>query len=151
MKTIKLLVLAMLLWGGIALAQDRKGEIVENVSVPVEFIEGGIDGFRRQVAENFDTGAVDELVHLTREQIEERMKKIKKNKPMEGILLDTEVVFVVEIDGTLSNVEAEGPNKTFNAEAERTIKSIKGKWKPAEVNGKPVRSKFSFPMRMRFE
>lgn len=41
MRTIKLLVLAMFLWGGIAVAQDKKGEIVENVSMPVEFIEGG--------------------------------------------------------------------------------------------------------------
>lgn len=150
MRTIKLLVLAMFLWGGIAVAQDNKSEIIESVKEP-EFLVGGIDGFIRQVAENFDAGAVDELAHLTREQIEERMKKIKKNKPVEDIVLWTEVVFVVEKDGTLSNVEAEGPNKTFNAEAERTIKSIKGKWKPAEVEGKPMRSRKRVPIRMRFE
>lgn len=151
MKTIKLLVLAMSLWVGIAVAQDNKGEIIENISKEPEFIEGGIDGFRRQVAANFDTGAVDELAHLTREQIEERMKKIKKKKPVEDIVLWTEVVFVVELDGTLSNVEAEGPNYTFNREAERTIKAIKGKWEPGVVVGEPVRSRHRFPMKMRFD
>lgn len=150
MRTIKLLVLVMSLWGGIAIAQDKKGEIVENLKES-EFLEGGIDGFIRQVAENFDAGAVDELAHLTREQIEERMKKIRKKEPVEDIILMTRVFFVVELDGSLSNVKAEGINDSFNTEAERTIKSIKGKWKPAEVEGKPMRSRNSVPIRMRFE
>lgn len=151
MRTIKLLVLAMFLWGGIAIAQDNKGDFVEDFSSFTEFIEGGIDGFRMQVMNNFDVDAVDELEHLTYEQKRERLKKIRKKEPVEDIILQTRVIFIVEIDGYISDVKAYGSNNSFNMQAEKAVKSVKGKWKPAEVNGNSVRSKFSFPMNMRFE
>lgn len=49
--------------------------------------------------------------------------------------------FIVEKDGTISNVEVEtGVNETFNTEAIRVVNSIKGAWVPAQKNGVAVRS-----------
>ena len=42
----------------------------------------------------------------------------------EGVI-KTMVTFIVERDGTITNIKADGPNKDFNAEAIRTIKSVK--------------------------
>ncbi|KAF5276597.1 hypothetical protein FQR65_LT16304 [Abscondita terminalis] len=65
--------------------------------------------------------------------------------------LKTTVTFVVERDGSLTDIKASGANSDFNREAERTIRSIKGKWKPGKLNGEPVRSRFKFPVTMNFE
>ena len=98
------------------------------VDVEAEFSAGGIDGFRRRVQENFDTEAVEG----------------------EGILTTT-VSFVVEVDGSISQVKATGSNSDFNREAERTIKSIRTKWKPGKKGNQSVRSRFRFPLKMKFE
>lgn len=102
--------------------------IVETVDVEAEFTSGGINGFRTRVQENFDTEAVEG----------------------EGILTTT-VSFVVELDGSISQVKATGSNSDFNREAERVIKSIRTKWKPGKKGGQNVRSRFRFPLKMRFE
>lgn len=91
------------------------------------FGKGGDDDFRRRVQESFDTGAVEG----------------------EGIL-STTVKFVVETNGSVSQVKATGSNGDFNREAERVIKSIRG-WKPAKKGGVNVRSYYSIPLKMRFE
>lgn len=100
--------------------------IHETVDNEAEF-PGGTQAFIRRIQENFDSEAVDG----------------------EGIL-KTEVRFVVEINGRVSDVKATGPNASFNREAERTIRSIRG-WKPAEIKGQKVRSRFVVPVTMRFE
>lgn len=56
------------------------------------------------------------------------------------------VSFIVEKDGSISDVIASGPEYDFNRETERTIKSIKGKWIPAKVSNVSVRSRFRFPI-----
>ena len=90
---------------------------------------GGIDGFRSKFIRNFDGSALDSG----------------------GETLQTVVVFIVEKDGTISEVKATGPDKTFNRMAEETVKSVKGKWIPAKIKGENVRSYFKFPVSMRFE
>lgn len=102
--------------------------IVESVDVEAEFTAGGLNGFRSRVQENFDTDAVEG----------------------EGILTTT-VTFVVELDGSISQVKATGSNSDFNREAERVIKSIRTKWKPGKKGSQNVRSRFRFPLKMRFE
>jgi len=57
----------------------------------------------------------------------------------------------VEKDGSISNIKITGTNSDFNQEAERTIKSIKTKWTPAQLKGKAVRSSFRMPISMRIE
>ncbi|RQP08966.1 MAG: energy transducer TonB [Chryseobacterium sp.] len=103
-------------------------EIVERVDQDAEFIGGGLNKFRNLVAQNFDTGIMEG----------------------EGTVKTT-ITFVVERDGSISDVKASGPNSTFNREAERTIRSIRGKWKPGKVNGQEVRSRFRLPLTMNFE
>lgn len=99
-----------------------------SVDVEANFV-GGIDGFRTKVLNNFDTSVVES----------------------EGEVIKAVVTFVVERDGTISNIKASGNNADFNREAEKVIKSIKGKWNPAKLGGQNVRSYFRFPISMQFE
>ena len=98
-----------------------------SVDVEADYGNGGLNGFRAKVVENFDTGAVEGEGKLT-----------------------TEVRFVVETNGTVSQVKATGANPDFNREAERVVRSIKG-WKPAKKGGINVRSYYSLPLKMKFE
>ena len=103
-------------------------QIHSTVDVDADFSVGGIDGFRNRVRENFDTEAVEG----------------------EGVLTTT-VSFVVEIDGSITQVKATGANADFNREAERVIRSIKTKWEPGKKGNQNVRSRFRFPLTMKFE
>lgn len=103
--------------------------IIKEVDVEANFA-GGIDGFRNKVLSNFDTSVVGSE---------------------SGEVIKAVVTFVVERDGTISNVKAVGANADFNREAEKVIKSIKGKWNPAKLGGQNVRSYFRFPISMQFE
>lgn len=90
--------------------------------------KGGINAFRQKVAQNFDTSSVDQS----------------------GMVSAT-ITFVVEKDGSISNIKITGANSDFNQEAERTVKSIKTKWTPAQLKGKTVRSSFRMPISMKIE
>ena len=62
---------------------------------------------------------------------------------MEGKII---VRFVVELDGSISNVEvARGLSPEANREAIRVVRSMP-RWKPGKNNGKAVRSRFSLPI-----
>ncbi len=102
-------------------------EVYESVDQSAEY-PGGINSFRTKFSNNFDSGSLEG----------------------EGTL-KTEVTFVVEKDGSLTQVKATGSNSDFNREAEATIKGIKTKWTPGKVNGQPVRSRFRFPVTMNFQ
>ena len=102
-------------------------EIHTTVDVEADYGNGGLNGFRAKVVENFDSEAVQG----------------------EGMLTTT-VKFVVETNGTVSQVKATGSNPDFNREAERVVRSIKG-WKPAKKGGVNVRSYYSLPLKMKFE
>lgn len=90
--------------------------------------KGGINAFRQKVAQSFDTSSIDQS----------------------GMVSAT-ITFVVEKDGSISNIKITGANADFNQEAERTVKSIKTKWTPAQLKGKAVRSSFRMPISMRIE
>ena len=102
-------------------------EIHTSVDVEADYGNGGLNGFRAKVVENFDSEAVQG----------------------EGMLTTT-VKFVVETNGTVSQVKATGSNPDFNREAERVVRSIKG-WKPAKKGGVNVRSYYSLPLKMQFQ
>ena len=56
------------------------------------------------------------------------------------------VKFVVEEDGSISDVEVvRGVHPSLDAEAVRVVK-LMPKWQPAERGGKPVRSRVNFPV-----
>jgi len=97
-------------------------DIYDSVDQQAEFA-GGMEKFRSMFNGSFDNSSV-------------------KN---EGIYKTT-ITFIVERDGSISDVKASGPDYDFNRESERTIKSIKGKWNPAKINGYPVRSRLRFPV-----
>ena len=104
-----------------------KQEIHTTVDVEADYGNGGLNGFRAKVMENFDNEAVEG----------------------EGVLTTT-VKFVVETNGTVSQVKATGSNADFNREAERVVRSIKG-WSPAKKGGVNVRSYYSLPLKMKSE
>lgn len=99
----------------------------DEVDIAADF-KGGINAFREKVAQNFDTESID------------------KAGMVSGV-----ITFVVERDGSISNLKVTGSSSDFNSEAERTVKSIKTKWTPAQLKGKAVRSSFRMPISMKIE
>ena len=71
-----------------------------------------------------------------------------KNKVLETGHLSTEAQFVVSKEGNITEVITLGHNLTLNQEIKRAIYSIKEKWVPAEIKGKPVNFKFRLPVKM---
>lgn len=106
---------------------DNPNGIPTKVDVEASF-PGGLEAFRNRVINNFDGSGIE---------TDEVMK--------------TTVTFIVERDGTISNLKANGKLKEFNDEAIRTVKSIKGKWIPAKINNQAVRSYFTLPITMKFD
>ncbi|WP_374458431.1 energy transducer TonB [Chryseobacterium taeanense] len=90
---------------------------------------GGINELRTEVANLFYLGGV--------------YSEIKTVK--------TSVAFIVERDGSITHVEAQGDNFTFNRQAEIALYSVSQKFSPAIVNGNPVRYRFRLPLTMNIE
>ncbi|KPH12313.1 energy transducer TonB [Chryseobacterium sp. ERMR1:04] len=103
-------------------------QVYSEVEQTAEF-PGGINSFRKKVGDSFDSSAMN---------------------GDEGTV-KTEITFVVERDGSITDIKANGKNADFNSEAVRTIKSIKNKWSPAKINGQSVRYRFRLPLTMNFE
>lgn len=157
MKFLKLFVLVAVLFFGTAYGQKSskpkpaKEEVVYiNVDKEAVFSKGGDNGFRELVAIAIDTDKIDEYEDFPEEEKKEIQKLISENKPTPSVMLYTTLTFIIEPDGTMSNILAEGENGSFNKEMERVVKEdIKDKWIPAEVKGKKVRSYYKMPIRMR--
>lgn len=62
-----------------------------------------------------------------------------------------ELTFIIDRDGSLTDIKASGSNESFNQEAIRAISKIKDKWIPAEINGQKVRYRFRVPLTMSFD
>lgn len=105
--------------------QVSESQIYSEVEQTAEF-PGGINAFRKKVGENFDTSAIEGA---------------------DGVVKG-EVTFVVERDGSITDVKVNGKNSDFNSEAVRTVKSIKNKWAPAKINGQTVRYRYRLPLAM---
>lgn len=91
--------------------------------------DGGIDSFRDKFQSKFDGTGFEGT----------------------GDVVKTTLTFIVEKDGTISSIKANGKDVSFNQEAMRAIKAVKGKWTPAQLDGESVRSYFTFPVSMKFE
>ena len=161
MKCSKLLILAVVLFFGMACAQEKpkslpvkstedKNIVFNCVDKEAVFSKGGDNGFRELVAIAIDTDKIDEYEDFPEEEKKEIQKLISENKPTPSVMLSTTLSFIIEPDGTMSNILAEGENQSFNKEMERVVKEdIKDKWIPAEIKGKKVRSYYKMPIRMR--
>lgn len=63
------------------------------------------------------------------------------------ITLKVYVSFVIEKDGSMTNVKVlRDPGMGLGKEALRVLESIKTKWKPGKVKGKPVRTSYNLPI-----
>lgn len=102
----------------------EKSELNEEAIYP-----GGFETLRKQVANLFYSDSV-----------------LPNQK-----LMKTNVVFVVEKDGSISSVHAEGDNFTFNRQAEIALYLLPEKFSPAMINGTAVRYRFRLPLAMNFE
>ena len=161
MKCSKLLILAVVLFFGMACAQEKpkslpvkstedKNIVFNCVDKEAVFSKGGDNGFRELVAIAIDSDKIDGYEDFPEEEKKEIQKLISENKPTPSVMLSTTLTFIIEPDGTMSNILAEGENQSFNKEMERVVKEdIKDKWYPAEVKGKKVRSYYKMPIRMR--
>ncbi|MFL9834916.1 energy transducer TonB [Chryseobacterium terrae] len=105
--------------------QVSETQVYSEVEQTAEF-PGGINAFRKKVGENFDSSAIEGA---------------------DGVVKG-EVTFVVERDGSITDIKVSGKNSDFNAEAVRTVKSIKNKWAPAKINGQTVRYRYRLPLAM---
>ncbi len=90
---------------------------------------GGINALRQEVANLFYSDGV---------YAEEKTVK-------------TDVAFIVEKDGSISNVHAQGNNFTFNRQAEIALYSISEKFSPATLKGNTVRYRFRLPLTINLE
>ena len=89
---------------------------------------GGINAFRKNFAEIFDPSILEER---------------------SGTTLKTTAYFIIEKDGSVNNLIAVG-DKQYSKLVEKALKKIKTTWKPAIINGEPVRYLFRFPLTMSF-
>ena len=157
MRFLKLPILVSVLFFGTVYGQKSskpkptKEEVVYiNVDKEAVFSKGGIDGFRDLFLLNIDSDKIDGYEDFPEEEKKEIQKLISENKPTPSVMLSTTLSFIIEPDGTMSNILAEGENQSFNKEMERVVKEdIKDKWIPAEIKGKKVRSYYKMPIRMR--
>ncbi|WP_228447808.1 hypothetical protein [Chryseobacterium sp. KBW03] len=85
---------------------------------------GGLNSLRQEVAN---------LLYIDGVYSEEKMVK-------------TDVAFIVEKDGTISNVHAQGNNFTFNRQAEIALYSLAEKFSPAMIKGDPAIYRFTLPL-----
>lgn len=108
------------------LAVDQN-KVYSEVEQAAEF-PGGINEFRNIFTKNFDSSKI---------------------KTAGNFLAN--VAFIIEKDGTISDLKAEGSNAVFNLEVIKAIKSVKTKWASGKMNGEFVRTRFRLPVKMNFD
>jgi protein TonB len=103
-------------------------ETTNNLDVLPKY-PGGMDKFYEYVARKFERLEIDDSGDVT---------------------LNVIVSFVIETDGTLTDIKAlRGNNKEVEKEAIRLLKASKVKWEPGIKDGKPVRTLFMLPIKVK--
>lgn len=97
--------------------------------VPAEY-PGGVNELRKKVSKNFNSAIFGETSGLVRSTI----------------------TFVVDKNGSIRDLKAEGENEKFNNEVFRVTKEANENitWKPATKDGEPVAYRYNLPMAMQF-
>lgn len=109
--------------------ENKKDDAVFSEVEQMPEFPGGLNSFRMKISQNFE------------------MSEIPENAGK----LTTTVNFIIEKDGSLSEIKAIGNNYSFNKEAMSVVQKIPQKWNPAKIGGKPVRYKLRLPLTMSFE
>ena len=162
MKFFKLSVLAAVLFFGVVCAQETpkslpvkstedKNIVLNYVDKEAVFPDGGVNGFRSLLASKVNTNKINEYENLPKEEVKKIKKLISQKKPISKTTISSVLTFIVEPDGTISDISAKGENQSFNEEIERAVKSIQTKWIPAEVKGEKVRGKYYVPVKITVE
>jgi hypothetical protein len=97
--------------------------------VPAEY-PGGVNELRKKVSKSFNSAIFVETNGLVRSTI----------------------TFVVDKNGSIRDLKAEGENEKFNNEVVRVTKEANENitWKPATKDGEPVAYRYNLPMTMQF-
>ena len=162
MRFLELSVLAAVLFFGVVCAQETpkslpvkstedKNIVLNYVDKEAVFPDGGVNGFRNLLASKVNTNKINEYENLPKEEMKKIKKLISQKKPISKTTISSVLTFIVEPDGTISDISAKGENQSFNEEIERAVKSIQTKWIPAEVKGGKVRSKYYVPVKITVE
>ncbi|WP_298138157.1 energy transducer TonB [Flavobacterium sp.] len=105
---------------------EPKGPVIAAVLDVQPDFPGGINKFRKQVGEKFEVPEINEEKVVT-------------------VLLS----FVIEKDGTMTDIKVlKNPGYGLEKEAIRVLKSIKTKWVAGILNGQPVRTQYSLPIKV---
>lgn len=97
--------------------------------VPAEY-PGGVNELRKKVAKNFNSAIFGETNNL----------------------VTSTITFVVDKNGSIRDLKAEGENEKFNNEVFRVTKEANENvtWKPATKDGEPVAYRYNLPLAMQF-
>lgn len=130
----KIIVLLALLMAGISFAQNsqpattHKAKSIDDISlVTVCYDYPDHDAYFPHGNEGFSK-KVEDAVML------HSIKLKKGEKTLKAILS-----FIVQKDGTITEIKVDGANKAFNNEVKKAVKQINGKWVPGKKNGNLVK------------
>jgi len=141
--------------GAVENAGDDKGAIAFGQGTldgtgekPVDkIIESGSGDGAGMIVGNFGLDSSPEFPGGLKKFSEAFVSKFKTPDLSEAMTMKIFVSFVVETDGSLSNIKvARDPGYGLGNEAIRALKAIKTKWKPGIQNGKPVRVSYNLPI-----
>lgn len=91
-------------------------------------------------------GGNEEMIKFLSENVKYPEDVLQANEKGANIHGRVYVKFVVEKDGSISDVEVvRSVHLSLDAESVRVVKLMSGKWTPATEREKPVRSKFTLP------
>lgn len=91
-------------------------------------------------------GGNEEMIKFLSENVKYPEDVLQANEKGANIHGRVYVKFVVEKDGSISDVEVvRSVHPSLDAESVRVVKLMSGKWTPATERGKPVRSMFTLP------
>lgn len=128
-----------------ALLRVRNLEDLEAIKIPKAASINLSDKFRElETAPNYPGG-----INTLREEVASLIYTDGVHTEVKTI--KTSVTFIVENDGSISNVHAQGDNFTFNRQAEIALYSISEKFLPAVAKGDPTRFQFRLPLTLTME
>lgn len=78
------------------------------------------------------------------------IKNFRTEKISDSLDIHCDLFFIVDKEGNISEIKANGKNQEFNNEAIYALSQIKEKWDPATLNGIPVRYIMKVPLDMKF-
>jgi len=114
---------------------------------PVDKINDNADSGGGNIVNNIGLDSSPEFPGGLKRFSEAFVSKFKTPDLSEAMTMKIFVSFVVETDGSLSNIKvARDPGYGLGNEAIRALKAIKTKWKPGIQNGKAVRVSYNLPI-----